>query len=752
MKNKKHLTILQNLTIDIINQYQLEQVDEDVLFHALIAYDNLGIGNLLSNFKINKQTLIDESSRILSEKKKGDFGGKFSTESQEVLQEAICFATEREIDVCLMVVFRSFIELEHGELSKFLVDSFDKAKMIDFCDKYLDNSLSSEFFLEEGELAEENEDFVNSILNSMFSDGGKINLNPYEEDEILSSFGENLNIKASKGHFDNLIQFNDVIDELATILCKQKKPNAILIGPAGGGKTSNVELLAKKIHDGTAPELLLDKVIYTVNLSDMVAGTQYRGQFEQRLKNFTDRAKKCSNLILFIDEIHTLIGAGGTRDNSLDASNILKPALARGEISCIGATTISEYNRTIKKDTALDRRFERIIVSPPSSFKMQEILPTIISYYEKFHNTQYSKEFVSDLIPMCEKYMPNRFYPDKAIDVIDYCGAMAKVDFWKVPEEINELVKIAEETERQEDIQKYEEKIQEWGDKAIFEKSQVSLATLRMFFAKKVNFLYQEENIKALSTHLNHAMFGQNKAVNKFIKDLTTSSLGIQALRPHRSPSVFCIHSEKNNGRSYFCSTVADFIKMHNGIVLEYNGIELDSVDKVISADLDGNSLAQKVSISPNCVVIIDDFHKINEKECHIAFRQIFKEGRITKRDGEISDFSNVVFIISTPSVESSTLGFSTGENPRDQALINKEITEFVSHQIKLEDFNQESMHKIAQDALLKIKRNLAEKDIEFDVSDSCVAEVAKVSVYDKNSIKRLQEEVNKILKDKNLI
>lgn len=750
MRNNQ-LEVLNNLVCEIVDQFGLQKIDEDVVFHAIIAYDNLGIVNILSNLGIDTKQLIKKSTELLSSKPKGKCSYRFNKKSKEILDAVVEFADKNNIDICFVVVFAAFFSLEQGKLVKRLLVDINKEEILTLCQKYLSDDLE-DVFLSNESLSPEEEDSLKSIITSLASKNKKITLNQYENDQILSSFGENLNIKARNGEFDNLIQFNDVLDELATILCKQKKPNAILIGPAGGGKTSNVELLAKKICDGTAPELLLDKVIYTVNLSDMVAGTQYRGQFEQRLKDFTDRAKKCENLILFIDEIHTLVGAGGSRDNELDASNILKPALARGEISCIGATTISEYNRVIKKDSALDRRFERIIVNAPSAFKMQEIVPKIISFYEKFHNTKYSKEFVENLIPMCEKYLPNRFYPDKAIDVIDYCGALAKVDFWKISPEVKELARIAEETQDEKFLNEFEDKMNDWGIKVLLGASEVTIDVLRAYFNKKINILFQNENIANLSEYLSDTMIGQSNAINNFVQKLKMSSLGLQALNPNKAPSVFCIHGEKNNGRSFFCSSVANFIKMNNGLVLEYNGIEFDTVDKVTSADLDGNSLAQKVSISPNCVVIIDDFHKINDGECSISFRQIFKEGRIRKKDGEISDFSNVVFIISTPSIESANLGFASGTSQEEKAMISKEINEFVSYQIKLDNLTQESLKKIAEDSFKRIHTNLKEKGLNFEFNSVVLNQIAESSFLDKNKIKTLETKINEFLKDKGLI
>jgi ATP-dependent Clp protease ATP-binding subunit ClpA len=741
MKNKQ-IELLLNLSNETAEKYSLGEIDEDVFFNSLLNSQSLGIESIFKCLELNYQDIVKFSKAIIFEKEIKGTNKELTQNVLTLLEEAFRFSKEREIDICFVSMLRMFFLLEYGQIVKTILTSMKKEEVVAVCDSFLYDE--SDIFPIQ---LKHNEDEIS------FGDfSNKIFLKKNEEDPILSRFAENLNLKALNGEFDNLIQFNDIIDELTTVLCKQKKPNAILIGPAGGGKTSNVELLAKKIVEGTAPELLLDKVIYSVSLSDMVAGTQFRGQFEERLKEFTTHAKKCSNLILFIDEIHTLVGAGGSRQNDLDASNILKPALARGEISCIGATTINEYNRVIKKDTALDRRFERIIVNPPSFYKMQEILPQIISFYEKFHSTKYSKEFVENLIPMCEKYMPNRHYPDKAVDIIDYCGALAKVDFWRLSPEIKEMAETAQKTGKEEDALKLEEMMNKWGEKMIFDESEVTIDVLRAYFDKKVNFLHQKENIKNLPSFLKERIVGQDSFIDTFIKNLNTSSLGIEALNKNKAPTVFCIYGEKNNGRSFFCSTIADFIKMNNGLVFEYNGLEFDAIEKVISSDADGNSLAQRASISPNSVIIIDDFDKINEKQCGVGFRQIFKEGRITKSDGEISDFSNMIFIISAPSKSSGLLGFGI-ENKNDQVMIDQDLSKFVSYQIKLENISLESLRKIASDSLTRISKNLAEKGISFCYPTLQEIEaISEQAFITENKIKTLENKIQELLRERGLI
>lgn len=741
----KDIQIVINKAAKTAEKFERPYIDMDVLFDGLLCSNSLALNSILAHLNLNALEIITESKKVLYDKKKSPKPStRLNKEVREFIDYAENLAAGLETELDYVTLFLAFFHWGKVKLLKQMDIDADLVETTVV--SFLNDDLNGDFmFGGESENTRELEEFLEDFAALK---SGTIELAPDSDDEILSQFGENLNKKALDGAFNNLIEFNNVLEELGTVMCRQKKPNAILVGPAGGGKTSNVELLAKQIVTGEAPELLSGKVIYTLNLAEMVAGTKYRGEFEGRLKDYAKRAMQCENLILFIDEIHTLVGAGGSTESDLDASNILKPALARGEISCIGATTLSEYNKTIRNDSALDRRFERIVVRPPSSHKMKEIIPEIVGFYEVYHNVLYEDSFVEGIIPMCEKYMPNRFYPDKAIDVIDHCGAMAKVEFWKKNPETNNLIQ--ELNQMNEDSPEYEEgrkelekMLDEWGDRILSdEKAPVDKKILRDFFNKKGNFLSQVGVSNKLRTHLELKVFGQKRAIDTFVDSINDSSYGLQPMNPNKSPFVFCFYGKKGSGRSHFCSEVADFVRREGGEVLEYNGVEFDHFSKMISDHPDGNSLAQKVSISGNCVIIIDDFHKINLSECSSIFRQIFKEGKVRLSNGEVADFSNVRFIISAPAMETSSLGFAKN-NDSNKPVLNEDLSEFIAYQIKMEEPSVESLTQIAANSLKRIARNLDEKGFAYPMPIGLPTELAKRAIKEKNCIKKLEEAIN---------
>ena len=547
----------------------------------------------------------------------------------------------------------------------------------------------------------------------------------FEENEILSQFAENLNLRAITDEFDKIVDFDGKIDELATILCRKKKPNAILVGPAGTGKTSLVEGLASRIVSGDAPELIANKVIYSVSLSSMVAGTEYRGQFEKRLEDFVNEAKKYSNLILFIDEVHTLIGAGGTSNQSLEASNILKPELARGTISCIGATTINEYTNSIKKDTALDRRFERVVVREPSKFQMGEILPTIVSYYEEFHGVEFTDQFLSNVIDFCEKYMPNKFYPDKAIDVIDHCGAQAKVNFWEIDPALKEVqaevVKSALSPEKAVDhaalVKHLDESLKKWTKEVTTETAQVQLQHLKDFFAKKVNPLNNKKTVDKIFKCIGKSFVGQQDILDRLRDKIVIHSIGLEGSDDFSSPDCFVISGKKLSGKSLFTELFETSLRKHGVNVLSYNGVHFSDAaapHKIASSQGNNTSVCEKISMYPNSVIIIDDFHKIDPLAVPI-FNQILKEGKFQMNNGEIADFSNCkIFLTSALASGQPSMGFQVGEVSRENLKVDKNILPLVDDCFFLNKLTQKDLRRLLWTKLKRIKKNLKSNDIDL--------------------------------------
>lgn len=476
--------------------------------------------------------------------------------------------------------------------------------------------------------------------------------NPFYHNPILEEFATNLNIEALNGSFDGLVVYDDVLDNLYTTLCREKKKNAILIGPAGTGKTSKIELLAREIVNGDVPDLLRDKVIYDVHLSDMISGAIWRGQFEKRLCRFLDEAKRKKNIILFIDEIHTLVGAGtGGRSDDLDSSNILKPALARGEISCIGATTPSEYDNKIKTDPALERRFQQVMIYPPNSKQMSEILPNLIEHYENLHPVRYTDEFKDSLIHFCDTKLAHKTYPDKLVDILDSCAAKSKIDFFTMPENIRnfekDLFAAVEKNSDNEELNDMYLKLQnscdEWQQTVSNIKAPVTIDHLNN---------YLKENVYGILSASAHKEFIDNVR-GKIFNQENVSRLDDALYYVNYSDSrIISIYGKSGSGRSYFLNSVTDCLKECGAQVLVKTRFNLFK-NNILGAK---NSLAKQISYYERPVVIIDDFDQISDEAYHIL-SDAFKTGLMETVDGQTVSLKNTTFILVTGQ-KAGTVGF----------------------------------------------------------------------------------------------
>jgi ATP-dependent Clp protease ATP-binding subunit ClpC len=723
-------------------------VDINLFFHAFLSDLNFSCSNILKRTNIDLDELFDlslsqikkgasknQSDHLLPDVKKiFSIAGNLCKDplkmdyiSPEVI--LVSFFSDKLVPKCIQKYFgtKNYTDLLiNDDVSQIISETLIFCKDIDL------SSLEKE---ENDKDGENEEDWID-----MFS-----------ENPILSKFAENLNLKAVQGKFDKIIDFDNKIDELATILCRKKKPNAILVGPAGTGKTSLVEGLATKIVKGESPELLSNKVIYSVNLASMVAGTEYRGQFEKRLQDFVEEAKKYSNLILFIDEIHTLVGAGGGQNHSLEASNILKPELARGTISCIGASTIIEYTNTIKKDSALDRRFERVVVKEPSSYQMKEILPQIVNYYEEFHGVKYQDEFINNIVDFCERFTPNKFYPDKAIDVIDHCGAQAKVNFWEIDDSFKlkqkEIFDSIDRTGKADKalIDEVNAQRQEWEDKIMKTEAHVKLSHLKDFFEKKKNPMNKTENNIKIFSSLKKSFVGQNKSLNKFFAALNRANLGLAEKSSFHKPDCFLFYGNKSSGKTLFCKSLKEELQKTGCNTISYNGIEFSdnfAPYKIISDTNNNTSLAEKICIHPNSIVIIDDFEKV-DPSCFGLFSQILKEGRLQMNNGDIADFSNCKIII-TCNVQSTkpTMGFNSLDNTDPLPIIEKQVLDLVTEKIIFDKLNKKDLRRILFNRLKKIQLSLKMNDLNLEFNFKFIKNFVDNNCCKDNPIEELNKAV----------
>ena len=689
-------------------------VDIDLFFDCFLDDLSMSCLRLLEKYNIKKQ-LFESSDSIIMRKQKN-----------KNCSDNLCPKLKTFFDNCRSSAFEMY-DLDYVPT---------EIVFLNFLDADLAPAAMKEIIQNEGlvdKIITEITFWLNDVDISVIEGGLDIKKSPedcftlemFEENPILSQFAENLNIKSSKGEFDKIVDFDDKISEIATILCRKKKPNVILVGTAGTGKTSLVEGLVNKIVQGEAPELLLNKVIYSVSLSSMVAGTSYRGQFEQRLEEFVNEAKKYDNVILFIDEVHTLVGAGGTggSNESLEASNILKPELARGTISCIGATTINEYKATIKKDSALDRRFERVTVREPSKFQMKEILPTIMSYYEDFHNVHYSKEFIDNVIEYCEKFSPNKHYPDKAVDVVDHCGAQAKVKHFELKPEIKQMqteIINSNKTSNEKEllIKKFEESLLDWSTKTCKEKAEVSISHLDSFFQRKANPMTNTTILNEIFSDLGKKFAGNAKLINKLKEKIIMSNYGINS--NGYSPSIFCINGRENTGKTCFASILKDNFQRSGINTIDYSGIHFSdnyAIHKIASSSSNGSSLCEKIQMYPNSAVIIDDFDSIHPSAISI-FSQIFKDGKLELSNGDCVDFSHCKFFLTSRTSREKSMGFSQNEE-KQKSKVFSELSSLFSANLFLNKLKEKDLRRVLWQKLTSIKENLSVKGIEVDFNFS---------------------------------
>ncbi|MBX2987042.1 MAG: ATP-dependent Clp protease ATP-binding subunit ClpA [Bdellovibrionaceae bacterium] len=437
----------------------------------------------------------------------------------------------------------------------------------------------------------------------------------------LEEFCVNLNEKAKAGRIDPLIGRDQVLERVAQILLRRTKNNPLLIGEPGVGKTAIAEGLAAKIVAGEVPERLKDAVIYSLDLGSLLAGTKFRGDFEGRLKGVIKDIKKRPNAVLFIDEIHTLVGAGATSGGSMDASNLLKPALASGEISCIGSTTHTEYRQYFEKDRALNRRFQRVDVSEPSAADCLEILKGLRASYESFHNVRYTDEALKACVDLSLKHMHGKLLPDKAIDLMDEAGAHLR------------LKNSAAETIRV-DVNEIEN----------------TVARMTGLPAAAVSS-NERTQLKDLDRKLKAVIFGQDEAIEKLASAIKLSRSGLA--RPNKPIGSFLFTGPTGVGKTEVCKQLAQIlgVHFHRFDMSEY--MEKHAVARLIGAPPgyvgyeEGGLLTEAVNKQPYAVLLLDEIEKAHP-DINNALLQVMDAGRMTDAHGRIADFKNVILVMTS--------------------------------------------------------------------------------------------------------
>jgi len=583
----------------------------------------------------------------------------------------------------------------------------------------------------------------------------------------LDSFGRDLTELAHQGQLDPVIGRAREIERVLQVLCRRTKNNPVLLGEAGVGKTAIVEGLAQKINNHDVPELLAGQRIVVLDLAMMVAGTKYRGQFEERIKAVMNEVRRAKNVILFIDELHTLVGAGGA-EGAIDASNVLKPALSRGEIQCIGATTLDEYRKYIEKDSALERRFQTIIVEPPNKAETLEILKGLRDRYEAHHRVRILDESLSAAVEMSSRYISGRCLPDKAIDVIDEAGARVRLKCMTKPPDLTELEKSIEKRQFEKDeavknadyeraaalrdeaqklAQQKETLQQEWRE----ENSECSGVVDEEMIAEVVSSitgvpltrLEKEEvtRLLELEAELHKRVVSQDDAIHSVAKSVRRSRSGLKD--PNRPMGCFIFIGPSGVGKTLLARALAEFMFGDEDALIQLDMseyMEKHNVSRLVGAPPgyvgyeEGGQLTERIRRRPYAVVLLDEIEKAHSDVSNMLL-QIMEEGRLTDSFGRNVDFRNTILIMTSnigADLIKNQAGFGFGKRTEEanyekmKDMLQKETERFfrpeflnrLDELIVFKALTRDDLSTIVLYELKKLYKRLVEQGLKLELEE----------------------------------
>jgi len=724
--------------------------------HLLLGLIREGKGltsRLFSRSHISLESIRKEieGRTIFREKVSTSVEIPFSTETKRVLQQA-----SEEADRLL----HNYIGTEHLLLGLLRED----------------RSVASSILSEKGmRLSSLREDIV-QLLNE------KTTLSRVKETPLLAEFSRDLSDSAMKNELDPLVGRTVELERMQQVLCRRTKNNAVLIGEPGVGKTAIVEGLAQRVACGDVPHFLADKKILALDISLIVAGTKYRGQFEERLKAIMKELAESPNIIVFIDELHTLVGAGSA-EGSLDAANILKPALSRGEIRCIGATTPAEYRKYIEKDRSLERRFQAVAVEPPTESETLQILHGIKDRYETFHHVKYTAEAMHAAVFQSSRYITDRFLPDKAIDLVDEAGARAKLREAGCSEEfseINKSIRVAVEQMENATAQKDYERAQFFREQEalarenlqfVREKFDVNSETDNVAVEKSdidevvskwtgvpTTALNQDESAKLLNieTELHARVISQNKAISALARAIRRSRSGIKS--PDRPVGSFVFLGPTGVGKTELARALTSFLFGSDKALIRFDMseyMEKHSVSKLIGSPPgyvgheEGGQLTEKVKRHPYSVVLLDEVEKAHPDLFNILL-QVFEDGHLTDGLGNRINFKNTIVIMTSnigaryiqkqvgmgfQSVDTQDVQRSVSEMVLAEVkrTFNPEFINRVDEIIVFEALADEDLRKITRMLVVQLNENLSNRGIRISIASEVVDWIVEMTCQDRS-------------------
>ena len=607
---------------------------------------------------------------------------------------------------------------------------------------------------------------------------------------VLDNFSRDLIKLAEEGKLDPVIGRDREINRIAQILSRRKKNNPIIIGEPGCGKTAIVEGLAIKIYNNECPRNLMDKKIVSLDMTSIVAGTKYRGQFEERMKVIIEELQTNPNIIVFIDEIHTIVGAGNS-SGSMDASNIFKPALARGEIQCVGATTLDEYRKNFEKDGALERRFQKVIVDPATKEETFEILKNAKDKYENYHKVVYTDEVLSLCVDLAERYITDREFPDKAFDIIDEVGARSQVEV-KVPEEIEKLkleaLDIKQEkldvVKRQDyeeaanlrdkekrilnrletEKKKFEEELNQQRKEISTELVYDVVSNMTKIPISKLN-ADETKSLSEMEGNLNDKVIGQPDAVSKIAKSIRRNRLGIKD--PNKPIGSFIFLGSTGVGKTHLAKQLAKQIFGTEDALIRIDMSEYQekhNISRLIGSPPgyvgheEGGQLTEQVKNKPYSVILFDEVEKAN-KDIFSTLLQVLDDGHLTDSLGRKINFKNCVIIMTSNIGVRKLQDFGTGigfgtsaktyvEEEQKRDMLKKELQKFFAPEflnrideiVVFKSLNREDVKKIVLLEVERLQKRLTGLKYNFTFDDSVIdliSEVGYDEIYGARPLKR---------------
>ncbi len=613
----------------------------------------------------------------------------------------------------------------------------------------------------------------------------------------LNAFGRNLTELAQRGELDPVIGRVDEIERVVQILCRRTKNNPVLIGEAGVGKTAIVEGLAQAIIAKRVPDILHDKMVFGLDLPLMIAGTKYRGQFEERIRTVLEEIRNSGKVIVFIDELHTIVGAGGA-EGAMDASNILKPALARGELQCIGATTMDEYRKYIEKDSALERRFQSVMVNPPTVLETVEILKGLRKNYEEHHHVKYSDPALDAAVKLSDRYISGRFLPDKAIDVMDEAGARTRLTEVIPPPDISSLEKKIHELQIEKGHaiaeQNYEEAasfrdkekalkaevesiIKEWEDKKETKVVDIGVKEITEVLAKltgiPIRQMENEETSRLLKMEetLSEVVIGQSEPIATISRALRRSRADLKD--PKRPIGSFIFLGPTGVGKTLLAKSLAEFIFGDQDAIIQldmseymekFNVSRLAGSPPGYVGHEEGGQLSERVRRRPYSVVLFDEIDKAHPDVIHMLL-QIVEEGKLTDSVGRIVDFRNTVIIMTSnlgahKIIQGKALGFGGGNAVHDDEKNKARLIEEAKKYFKPEFINRvdevvifrkldrKDLRNIVSLEINKVVLRLNDKDFHININNKILDFLIDIGYQPEYGARPLRRAIERYVED----